>query len=206
MTKKCFIVFPNQLFIETIYADSDFQIFLVEEDLFFKQYNFHKQKILFHRSSMKFYQEYLLKKGFNVQYVNSYDNESDIIELIRKINNLNYTKIEIYDPVDYLLLRRIKRITSELKIDLVIHDSKLFINSTEELKYFFKESKQKFFQTSFYKSERKKEIFLLILEVIPREENGHTIFKTERNFQKMKFPQILTIQKRIVMSLNLKNM
>ena len=149
MTKKCFIVFPNQLFKETIYADSDFQIFLVEEDLFFKQYNFHKQKILFHRSSMKFYQEYLLKKGFNVQYVNSYDNESDIIELIRKINNLNYTKIEIYDPVDYLLMRRIKRITSELKIDLVIHDSKLFINSTEELKYFFKESKQKFFQTSF---------------------------------------------------------
>ena len=130
MTKKCFIVFPNQLFKETIYADSDFQIFLVEEDLFFKQYNFHKQKILFHRSSMKFYQEYLLKKGFNVQYVNSYDNESDIIELIRKINNLNYTKIEIYDPVDYLLLRRIKRITSELKIDLVIHDSKLFINSS----------------------------------------------------------------------------
>ena len=137
MTKKCFIVFPNQLFKQTILADSDFQIFLVEEDLFFKQYNFHKQKILFHRSSMKFYQEYLLKKGLNVQYVNSYDDESDIIELIKKINNLNYTKIEIYDPVDYLLLRRIKRITSELKIDLVIHDSKLFINSTEELKYFF---------------------------------------------------------------------
>ena len=56
MTKKCFIVFPNQLFKQTILADSDFQIFLVEEDLFFKQYNFHKQKILFHRSSMKFYQ------------------------------------------------------------------------------------------------------------------------------------------------------
>ena len=126
MTKKCFIVFPNQLFNQTILADSDFQIFLVEEDLFFKQYNFHKQKILFHRSSMKFYQEYLLKKGLNVQYVNSYDDESDIIELIKKINNLNYTKIEIYDPVDYLLLRRIKRITSELQIDLVIHDSKLF--------------------------------------------------------------------------------
>ena len=96
MTKKCFIVFPNQLFKETIYADSDSQIFLVEEDLFFKQYNFHKQKILFHRSSMKFYQEYLLKKGFNVQYVNSYDNESDIIELIRKINNLYY-KHTIYE-------------------------------------------------------------------------------------------------------------
>lgn len=161
MTKKCFIVFPNQLFKQTILADGDFQIFLVEEDLFFKQYNFHKQKILFHRSSMKFYQEYLLKKGLNVQYVNSYDDESDIIELIKKINNLNYTKIEIYDPVDYLLLRRIKRITSELKIDLVIHDSKLFINSTEELKYFFKESKQKFFQTSFYKSERKKRNILI---------------------------------------------
>ena len=152
---------------------------------------------------MKFYQEYLLKKGLNVQYVNSYDNESDIIELIRKINNLNYTKIEIYDPVDYLLMRRIKRITSEIKIDLVIHDSKLFINSTEELKYFFKDSKQKFFQTSFYKSERKKRNIL----IDSRGNRGEWTYdiQNRKKFQKMKFPNINN-PKRTVMYLNLKNM
>ena len=110
MTKKCFIVFPNQLFKQTILEDSDFQIFLVEEDLFFKQYNFHKQKILFHRSSMKFYQEYLLKKGLNVQYVNSYDDESDIIELIKKIIDIKGSVIEcgVFKGSSLLLIETLK--------------------------------------------------------------------------------------------------
>ena len=45
MDKKCCIIFPNQLFRESIFIDSDYKIFLIEEDLFFNQYNFHKQKI-----------------------------------------------------------------------------------------------------------------------------------------------------------------
>ena len=161
MDKKCCIIFPNQLFRESIFIDSDYKIFLIEEDLFFNQYNFHKQKISFHRSSMKFYEDYLIKKGLDVSYINSYDNESNIIELIKNISNQGYKKVEIYDPVDYLLDRRIKRVSKELNIDLVVHESKLFINSNEELKYFFKESKQKFFQTSFYKAERKKRNILI---------------------------------------------
>ena len=161
MDKKCCIIFPNQLFRESIFIDSDYKIFLIEEDLFFNQYNFHKQKISFHRSSMKFYQDYLIKKGLDVSYVNSYDKESSVIELIKNISNQGYQRVEIYDPVDYLLDRRIKRLSKELNIDLVVHESKLFINSTEELKYFFKDSKQKFFQTSFYKAERKKRNILI---------------------------------------------
>ena len=86
MDKKCCIIFPNQLFRESIFIDSDYKIFLIEEDLFFNQYNFHKQKISFHRSSMKFYQDYLIKKGLDVSYVNSYDKESSIIELIKNIS------------------------------------------------------------------------------------------------------------------------
>ena len=161
MDKKCCIIFPNQLFRESIFIDSDYKIFLIEEDLFFNQYNFHKQKISFHRSSMKFYEDYLIKKGLDVSYINSYEKESGIIELIKNISNQGYQKVEIYDPVDYLLNRRIKRVSKELNIDLVVHESKLFINSNEELKYFFKDSKQKFFQTSFYKSERKKRNILI---------------------------------------------
>ena len=161
MDKKCCIIFPNQLFRESIFIDSDYKIFLIEEDLFFNQYNFHKQKISFHRSSMKFYEDYLVKKGLDVSYINSYENESNIVELIKNISSQGYKKIEIYDPVDYLLDRRIKRLSKELNIDLVVHESKLFINSNEELKFFFKESKQKFFQTSFYKAERKKRNILL---------------------------------------------
>ena len=191
MDKKCCIIFPNQLFRESIFIDSDYKIFLIEEDLFFNQYNFHKQKISFHRSSMKFYQDYLIKKGLDVSYVNSYDKESSIIELIKNISNQGCQKVEIYDPVDYLLDRRIKRVSKELNIDLVVHESKLFINSNEELKYFFKESKQKFFQTSFYKSERKKRNILINSNGEPEGGEWTYDIQNRKKFPKDKVPPVI---------------
>ena len=55
MDKSCSIVLPNQLFKESLFQKKNYKVFLVEEDLFFNQYKFHKQKICFHRATMKFY-------------------------------------------------------------------------------------------------------------------------------------------------------
>ena len=59
MVNKCCLVFPNQLFKESKLIKTESHIFLVEEYLFFKQYKFHKQKILFHRGTMKYYEKYV---------------------------------------------------------------------------------------------------------------------------------------------------
>ena len=85
MDKKCCIIFPNQLFRESIFIDSDYKIFLIEEDLFFNQYNFHKQKIVFHRSSMKEYESYLINKSIKVSYIDSFNQSSDIRNFIKDI-------------------------------------------------------------------------------------------------------------------------
>jgi len=167
MYKSCCIVLPNQLFKESLFHKKDFKVFLIEEHLFFNQYKFHKQKICFHRSTMKFYYDYLNTFGCNTEYVESFSKESNIKLLIEKINNLGYEIIEIYDPVDYLLNKRLKNACTELNIRLVIHETELFINTSEELKDFFKESKKKFFQTSFYKSERKKRNVLIDIDGKP---------------------------------------
>ena len=167
MYKSCCIVLPNQLFKESLFHKKNFKVFLIEEHLFFNQYKFHKQKICFHRSTMKFYYDYLNTFGCNTEYVESFSKESNIKLLIEKINNLGYEIIEIYDPVDYLLNKRLKNACAELNIRLVIHETELFINTSEELKDFFKESKKKFFQTSFYKSERKKRNVLIDIEGKP---------------------------------------
>ena len=155
MNKNCFIILPNQLFKESLFLKRDNTAFIIEEYLFFKQYNFHKQKISFHRATMKFYENYLIEYGLNVKYINSFERESKISLLIEKIKLLGFKSIEIYDPVDYLLSKRITKKCRELEIDLIIHDSLLFINSRDDLRDFFKDSKKKFFQTSFYKNERK---------------------------------------------------
>ena len=52
---KIFILYPNQLF-KNISNFVDKKVILVEEPLFFTQYDFHIQKLVLHRASMKFYE------------------------------------------------------------------------------------------------------------------------------------------------------
>ncbi|KAB1158342.1 cryptochrome/photolyase family protein [Tenacibaculum aiptasiae] len=150
--KAATIVFPNQLFKNTAILSSKIPVYLVEEYLFFKQYNFHKQKLAFHRASMKFYQNYLLEKGFNVNYIESSQSTSDIRTLISHLIENDIEEIHIIDPTDNWLEKRIKKFESQIKIQT--HNNPLFINSKKELSSFFKASKKKFYQTSFYKEQR----------------------------------------------------
>mgnify|MGYP001628061092 CR=1 FL=1 len=53
------IIFPHQLFENSELINSGHETYLIEEYLFFRQYKFHKQKITFHRASMKAYEIHL---------------------------------------------------------------------------------------------------------------------------------------------------
>ena len=99
------IIFPNQLFDNSELIRKNKNIILVEEYLFFKQFNFHKQKILFHRICMKKYETYLSSLEKKVNYIDSTREESDIRTLIDQLENID--EINIYDPVDYWLSKRI---------------------------------------------------------------------------------------------------
>lgn len=157
--KKAHLIFPHQLFQNTSNIPEEAVVFLIEEFLFFKQYNFHKQKIAFHRASMKSYEQYLRGMGFDVQYIESINELSDVRELIPKLISEGFEALFIYDPVDNWLDKRISKFKSQ--IDMVILDSQLFINKKIELVDFFKPTKKKFFQTSFYKSQRIKRDILM---------------------------------------------
>ena len=71
------LIFPNQLFENSDLLEASKKIILVEEYLFFKHFNFHKQKILFHRMSMKYYENYL-REHYNTEYIDSIKIESDV--------------------------------------------------------------------------------------------------------------------------------
>ena len=167
MINTCSLIFPNQLFKESILTNKDNHVFLIEEYLFFKQYKFHKQKLSFHRASMKFYEDYLKSNGSKVTYIDSQDKNSKITNLIDTLKAKKFNLIEMYDPVDYLLNKRINRKCKEHNLKLITHESPHFLNTTDDLGEFFKESKKKFFQTSFYKSERKKRNILIDQEGKP---------------------------------------
>ena len=89
------LIFPNQIFKESDLLNESKKIYLIEEYLFFKQYKFHKQKILFHRMTMKSYQSYLIGKNFDIEYIDSTHTKSEIKTFIRSLDE-NIKKIKIF--------------------------------------------------------------------------------------------------------------
>ena len=155
------IIFPNQIFENSKLLDESSKIFLIEEYLFFNQFNFHKQKILFHRMTMKSYEKFLKKKKLDVVYIDSTENISDIREFIRNLDK-KIQSIKIYDPVDNWLSRRINDSCEEKNIKIENYNNPLFINNNKDLETFFRSDKKKFFQTSFYKKQRVKLDIMMI--------------------------------------------
>jgi deoxyribodipyrimidine photolyase-related protein len=148
------LIFPNQLFEHSQLLENGFPIFLVEELLFFKHYNFHKQKIAFHRATMKHYEAFLISKNIEVDYIESSKDISDIRELIPYLKSLGITNITYIDPVDNWLQKRIAKGCLDNSIEKNVYNSPLFLNTKEDLQPFFRSDKKKYHQTSFYTAQR----------------------------------------------------
>ena len=159
------LIFPHQLFQDSILIENDNDVYLIEEYLFFKQYPFHKQKIAFHRASMKCYQTYLEEKGKKTFYIDSNNTLSDIRNFKSEIEDKNIGKINLIDPTDNWLLKRIQIVAKG--IELSIYDNPLFINRSKDIETFFRAEKKSFFQTTFYKQQRKKLGLLIDKEGLP---------------------------------------
>jgi len=151
--KETHIIFPHQLFKTSEVLDKVDTIYLVEEFLFFKQYKFHKQKLAFHRASMKAYQIHLENLSKQVVYIEAIDELSDVRHLIPKLIKDGLKTLHIIDPTDNWLEKHI--VSTSKAINVVWYNNPLFINTKKELSAFFKPSKKKFFQTAFYKDQRK---------------------------------------------------
>lgn len=155
------LIFPNQLFEFSPLLENGLPVYLVEEHLFFKHYNFHKQKLAFHRATMKQYEAYLNSKDIEVEYIEASKKISDIRELIPFLDSKGITKINYIDPVDDWLQKRLTKSCASVNIENAIFDSQLFLNSKEDLQPFFRSDKKKYHQTNFYKDQRRKRNLLI---------------------------------------------
>ena len=116
-----FIIYPHQLF-KNIVNLKDKKVLLVEEPLFFTQYDFHIQKLINHRASLKFYESYLKESSIEVEY---FEDES-YLELYAD------ESISVYDVVDEYLQRKISKNFKELNI----LKNPNFIDASDSTKYF----------------------------------------------------------------------
>ena len=150
-----FLLFPNQLFKDVEILKNYNEVWLIEEYLFFNQYKFHKQKILLHRASMKYYESYLQKNNINVKYIESIQAENNIQIFIEQLQFKETTKIDIYDVCDDWLNQRISENCLKYNISLHKFPTPLFINTEKDLVDYFG-TKKKYFLSDFYIQQRKK--------------------------------------------------
>ena len=167
--KKAFILFPTSLF-KVEYFPKDFLMndkdkqkgeeiifYLVEDPVFFgyreKKMNFNQLKLVLHRASMRYYYDYLQKELSGIAEVKYIDFEkAKKGEVIDK--KVGFTEIHLFDPVDHLLLEKVKKMAIHYQVQLKIHPTPNFITPSKDLEQYAK-GKKKYSHYHFYKWQKK---------------------------------------------------
>ncbi|MEL6253264.1 MAG: cryptochrome/photolyase family protein [Bacteroidota bacterium] len=194
--KEVNLLFPHQLFENNPLPINELPVYLVEEYLFFSQYAFHKQKITFHRASMKKYAAFLEAKGVEVNYIDAQEEISDVRMLIPALAERGISHIHFIDPTDNWLSKHLKSAAEASGTAASIYINPLFLNTPEDLQDFFKPTKKKFFQTKFYIEQRKKRGILLTEDRGPKGEKWSFDADNRKKYPKKKVPPSIVFPKK----------
>lgn len=156
MTEEVSIVFPHQLFEDNPCLDKHRRVFLLEDDLFFNYQPFHKQKLVLHRASMKFYADFLANKGFRVTYIDYADYEDLGAFFKRDLSDEQVKKIHFCDPVDDYLSKRIRKWSDKLDLEMVQHNTPMFLNSNQDNEQALAKKKDYYRMADYYRHQRKR--------------------------------------------------
>lgn len=138
------IIFPNNLYEKTYLPQNISRVFLIEDPIFFgyreTKMKFNKLKLVLHRSSMKYYYNYLTKKKIRVTYIE-----------LKQLKNLKYDFVKkeklknifVFELNDHLLKER-------LPFEYKTLPNPNFLLSIELLQIYYKK-KQSFYHQDFYK-------------------------------------------------------
>lgn len=128
--------------------------------MFFRQYSFHRQKLVLHRASMKFYQHWLEQQGLAVNYIETDQPGNDCRILVAQLAQQKVKEIHMAAVADDWLHKRMQQSCKRHKIELYVHDSPNFLNTVESTEAYFSKRKS-YFQTDFYNWQRKQRNLLM---------------------------------------------
>ncbi len=158
------IIFPNQLFRESPILQLNCEILLLEDSLFFGNDKFHKlinhkNKLIFHKASMLAYRKYLENFGYKVLYCKNKNNFSTFDYLSKCLED-KYQQINIIDPHDFLIMKRINKFVKANNLKLKVFKSPMFLTK-EDLRESFKANQKKPLMGRFYENQRKSQNILV---------------------------------------------
>ena len=158
--KSALLIFPHQLFENHPGLKKNPDVVILSEDtLFFgdRSYpsRFHKQKLAFHRASMKSWQSTLMQKGYEVSYFEYAKDQSQMENIYAHLKAGGYEKILICDPVDFILVKRLKAQAARYKITLEFMVSPGWLNSRKDNQD-YRDGKKRWFMADFYQHQRRR--------------------------------------------------
>jgi deoxyribodipyrimidine photolyase-related protein len=153
------LIYPHQLFSEHPALKGVSRAVLVEDPLFFTQYRFHRQKLIFHRASMKWYADELKQQGLKVDYVEAIE-LSDTATVADTLKRLRIRSVQYVDPCDDWLSTRLTAALQRNQIEARALDDPNFLTPTSVIREFTADKKRLFF-THFYIAQRKRLSLLL---------------------------------------------
>ena len=118
------IIWPNTLYEDNKLLDKVNKIYIVEHPLFFTKYNYHKMKLVLHRASMKYYENWL-KSKFGTNKVIKYIEFS-------KYKTIKEPNIS-YNPNDHIIWKEYEN----------YHESPGFLMSEKHMKEYYNKHKNK---------------------------------------------------------------
>ena len=154
------LILPNQLFQHHPALAANRSIYLIEEWHFFNQYEFHKQKLLLHRASMKAYEQFILQQGYKVKYIEAAQTQNKCELCIAQMHKDKVTEIHMVDPIDHWITRKINASCKKFGITHKVYDNPNFLNTLYEVAPYFN-NKKTYFQTDFYTWQRKSRKILI---------------------------------------------
>jgi deoxyribodipyrimidine photolyase-related protein len=153
------VIYPHQLFLKSPALSKDRPVVLAEDPWFFKRHQFHAQKLVLHRATMRGYRDHLATGGFGLEYIETAYLATSA-DLFVRLAREGVSEIHLCDPLEIGLIEEIEKACSMQGIRLVTYESPMFLCSRDYLEEFYKGGKR-FYLTEFYIAQRKRHHILL---------------------------------------------
>lgn len=152
------VVFPHQLFDTHPGLARGRRVFVVEEQLFFRDWRypakFHQHKLMLHRASMRAYAARLQQRGYDVTYI-AYQPDPRMAYLFAPLRRAGIRDVVVAELADYMLEQRLRRFAAQHGMHVNEVDSPGFLTPCawllEELR-----GQRRLQMTPFYITQRKR--------------------------------------------------
>jgi len=148
------IIYPHQLFADHPALVDASQAVLVEEPLLFKQYPFHRQKLIFHRATMMQFADTLRKRRIKVHYIEAGE-LADTAAIAPRLKKLQIRSVRYVDPCDDWLSTRLAAALGQQGIEASVLEDPHFLTPASVIRD-FTVGKGRLHFTGFYIAQRKR--------------------------------------------------